>query len=436
MGFLGFFKREKKPEIIEKSSEETPRVGISEVQGWFQKSFRDDIDKSKSHGRDLYQDVMDSFSEVRNSFVVLETARFNGRERIHAAANMIKDSFVKKAYPIIANIERSSRGVDISYPSLNIFHEDASKTLESLRKTTPKQAVLISRYFKKQSDPIVTKMKETGESIDALKKWLDDDVMLRLADNIKNKTKKQLSDTDQLKSLEKRKDEIKKELKELRERKQEKESEFLELLKGKKWEELNTLDKELKNVKNEILKIEYDLTNEISPMKRPLKKLEHSLKKQDLLFNHKGFLRGFLQDPFESVKTKNGEDTLRRFLFTMNKMVHDRKIDLKEKEREKLDSLLEKMVKDIPEMKRKYSELRSTKEHVEKTLEELSSIVKKKQELEGEIGRYSKNISGMEQDAKDTVREQEKLKEKIEKERKDLEKLILKHTGREVEIVG
>jgi predicted RNase H-like nuclease (RuvC/YqgF family) len=436
MGFFGFLKGEKKPEIIEKPPEEISRVGINEVRSWFEKSFKDDIDKSKLQGSDLYQDVMDSFSEVRNSFVALEAAKFNGGERIHAAANMIKDSFVKKAYPIIANIERASKEVDMSYSGLDSFRADASKTLESLKSTTPKQAVLISRYFKKQSDPIVTRMKETGDKIDALKRWLDEDVMLRMAEDLKNREKEQLSNTDQLKSLEKRKEEIKKEIRELREKKQEKESGFLELLKGKKWEEFNTLNKELKNVKNEILKIEYELTNEISPMKRPLKKLEHTLKKQDILFNHKGFLKGFLQDPFGSVKTKSGEDTLRRFLFTMNKMVHDRKIDLKDKEMEKLDSLMEKMVKDIPEMKRKYNELIDTKDHMEKTIKELSDTVKNKQNLEGEIERTEKDISNIENEAKETVRDQEKLKEKMEKERKDMEKLILKRTGREVEIVG
>ncbi len=436
MGFFGFLKKEKKPEVVETPSEEVSKVGISEIQEWFEKSFKDDIDKSKSQGRDLYQDVMNSFLDVRDAFHVLESTKFDGRERIHAAANMIKNSFVKKTYPMIANIERISREVNINYSGLDSFRADASKTLKDLKSTTPKQAVLISRYFKKQSEPIVVKMKETGEKIDALKKWLDEDVILRLADDVKNKMKEQLSDVEQLKSLEKRKEEIKKEIKSLKDKKQERESGFLEILKGKEWEEFNTMGKELKNVKNEILKIEYELTNELSPMKRPLKKLEHLLKKQDILFNHKGFLRGFLQDPFESVKTKNGEDSLRRFLFTMNKMVHDRKIDLKEKEREKLDSLLEKMARDIPEMKRKYKELMDTKEHMEKTLEELSSIVKDKKEFENEIEGYSKDISEMENEAKSIVREQEKLKERIEKERKDLEKLILKDTGREVEIVG
>lgn len=436
MGFFGFLKKEKKPEVVETPPEEVSRIGISEIQEWFEKSFKDDIEKSKSQGRDLYQDVMNSFLDVRDALRVLESTRFDGRERIHAAANMIKNSFVKKTYPMIANIERISREVNISYSGLDSFRTDASKTLKDLKNTTPKQAVLISRYFKKQSEPIVVKMKETGDKIDALKKWLDEDVILRLADDVKNKMEEQLSDVEQLKSLEKRKEEIKKEIKSLKDKKQERESGFLEILKGKEWEEFNTMGKELKNVKNEILKIEYELTNELSPMKRPLKKLEHLLKKQDILFNHKGFLRGFLQDPFESVKTKNGEDSLRRFLFTMNKMVHDRKIDLKEKEREKLDSLLEKMARDIPEMKRKYKELTDTKEHMEKTLEELSGIVKNKKELESEIEGYSKDISEMENEAKTIVREQEKLKERIEKERKDLEKLILKDTGREVEIVG
>jgi len=435
MGFLDFIRKEK-PEVREKPPEETSKVRIGEIQGWFSRSFREDIDKAKSHGRDLHQDVMDSFSGIKDSLRALESARFDGKERIHAAANMTKDSFVKKVYPLIANIERVSREVSMSYSGLESFRMDASKTLEDLRSTTPKHAVLLTRYFKRESDPVVNKIKETEGRINNLKKWLDDDVILRLAEDVEKRKKEQLSDMEQLKSLEKRKEEIKKETKELREKKQEKESEFLELLKGKNWNEFNTLDKELKNIKDEILKIEYRIVNELSPMKRPLKKLEHTLRKQDLLFNHKGFLRGFLKDPFESIKTKNGEESLRRFLFTLNKMVHDKKIDLKEKEREKLERIMERMERDIPELKRKYSEFRETKEHMEKALEELSTIVKKKHGLESEVEGHAKNISSIEEEAKGIAREEENLKEKTKKERKALEELILKRTGREVQILG
>jgi chromosome segregation ATPase len=436
MGFLDRFKKEKKPEIVEPSAEESVRLGMGELQGWFESIFSGDVDKSKSRGSALFQGVMDSFSDLKNSFVALESSRFNGTERIHAAANMIKDSYVKKAYPVLGSMERVSRETDMNHSGLKSFTVEASKILDDLKKTTPKQAVLMSRYFKKQSDPIVSSMKKTEESIDALKKWLDEEPMMRLSENIKSMIDKQLLDIEQMKSLDKKKEDIRKEMSSIKNNKQNNESEYLELLKGKKWEELNSIEKEIKNVKNDIVSIENEITNEISPMKRPLKKLEHILRKQDVMFNHKGFLKGFVQDPFGSVKTKNGEDSLRRFLFTMNKMVHDNKIELKDKEVERLDILLEKMVRDIPELKRKHSELLETRKEMERKMDDLSGIVKKKQDLERGVDAYSKHVSDMEKEVKDISREQERIKEAAEKGRKELEKLILKETGREVEIVG
>jgi chromosome segregation ATPase len=260
-------------------------------------------------------------------------------------------------------------------------------------------------------------------------------VFLRLADDVKKKAREQSARNDEINALEKRREELKKEIKALKEKKEKKEAEFLDLLKGKEWQEFNTLTRELKDVKSEILKIEYELTNELSPMKRPLKKLEHMLRKQDLLFNHKGFLRSFLQDPFGAVKTQNGEESLRKFLFTMNKMVHDNKIELKDKEMEKLDSLMERMVREIPETKKRCSQLAEKRDHMEKTLKE-SVIVNRKQELESEVEKYSRYISEMETETKDIAKEQDALGERIEAERKELEKLILKGTGREVDITG
>jgi chromosome segregation ATPase len=434
MGFLGFLRKER-PETGDKT-EEVSRVGIGEIAGWFEGSFSEDIEKNKSRGQELYQEVMDSFLGIRDSLRVLESAKFSGRERIHAAANMIKDTFVKKAYPIISSIERASRETEISFSGLRGFQEEASKTLEELKKTTPKQAVLLSRYFKKESDPVVGRIKETGEKISNLKKWLDDDVMLRLSENVRNRMREQLSDTGELDSLAKRILEIRKETKRMKDKKQEKESEFLELIRGREWNELNALEKDLKNIKSDIVRIEYEITNELSPMKRPLKKLEHILRKQDMLFNHKGFLRGFIQDPFGSIREKNGEDTLRRFLFTMNRMVHDKKIDLKDKEREKLENLMERMERSIPELKKRYRELMEDRESKEKRMGDLSDSVKSKQELESEIEGYSRDISEMDEEARNIAREQERLKENIGKRSREMEELILRETGREVEILN
>ena len=239
-----------------------------------------------------------------------------------------------------------------------------------------------------------------------------------------------------MKSLEKRKEDIKNETIELKKKKQDKESEYLELLKGNEWKSFNSMEKEFKDIKNEIIKIESELTNELSPMKRPLKKLEHTLRKHDIMFNHKGFLKGFIQDPFGSIKTKNGEDSLRSFLFTMNKMFHDNKIELKDKERERMDVLLEKMVREIPEIKKKYNDLVQKRENTDKKIRESSVIVKKKDELESDVEKYSKYITEIEKELKEVSKEQEKLKEEMQSKVKDLEKLILKETGREVEIVG
>lgn len=436
MGFLDFLRGEKKPEIKDTAPEEAVSLETSQIQNWFQKSLIKEIEESKSNGRERYQDVVDSFSGIKDSLGLLESAKFNGRERIHTSANMIKDAYVKKAYVIIGNIERASRDVDISYSGLDNFHSESLKTLNDLKKTTPKQAVLMSRYFKKESAQITLKVKETENRISTLKSWLGDEATLKLVEDVNKRVREQASDSEQTKALDKRTDEIKKEIKELKEKKQGKETEFLELLKSKKWNEYNTFSDEIKNVKNEIVEIENEITNELSPMKRPLKKLEHTLRQEDLLFNHKGFVKSFIQDPFGAVKTKNGEDSFKRFVFKLNKMVHDNKIDLKDKEKEKLEILLQKMETTIPELKKRYNELMEKKEKMEKTISESTEIVKNKEELESQIKSYSEQITELEEEAKNTLKEQEKLKERIEKDNREFEKLIFKETGREIEIAG
>ena len=158
MGFLGLFRKEKKPEVLEPKTEDGVSLRLKDLGTWFEDNFSKDIDKSKSRGGELFQSVTDSISNLRNSFVSLESARFNGRERVHAAANMIKDSYVKKAHPIITNIEKVSRETTTNYSGLNGFVTEVTKTIETLKKTTPKQAILMSRYFKKESEPITSRM--------------------------------------------------------------------------------------------------------------------------------------------------------------------------------------------------------------------------------------------------------------------------------------
>lgn len=436
MGFLDFLRGSKKPDIKESAPDEAVSLEQGQIRNWFQKSFIKEIEESKSRAREHYHEVVDSFSGIKDSLEVLESAKFKGRERIHTSANMIKDTYVKKAYMIISGMERAFRDVDISYSGLEKFHSEALGTLNDLKETTPKQAVLMSRYFKNESSQITTKVKEAENRIGNLRSWLDDETMMKLMEDVNRRLKEQASDSEEIRALERRAEEIKKGIREIKEKKQEKESDFLDLLKSREWNEYNRYSEEIKDVKNEIVKIENDITNELSPMKRPLKKLEHTLRQQDLLFNNKGFVKSFSQDPFGAVKTKNGEDAFKKFVFRLNKMVHDKKIDLKAKEKEKLETLLQKMENTIPDLKKRYGELTEKKEKMEKTIKSSREILRSKGEIEAQINSYSRQIADLEEEARKVLKEQESLKEKLEKDKREFEKIVLRETGREIEIAG
>ncbi|MBW1839614.1 MAG: hypothetical protein JRI49_06720, partial [Deltaproteobacteria bacterium] len=277
-----------------------------------EQNLSDEMSEARRNIAKILGDISDSFRQITKSAENLGQSTFHGTDRLHTSANMLKDGFVKKTMSVSEQFhDLTSHPVDRD--SLKGLHDKIKNNLKEVKKTTPKQAVFLSRYFKKDSGQVVENIKKAEENLDSLRRFLDgdnvapgfSDMITDMMHDIKNLQRRSVE-------MDKETDEMKDRVVYLKKLKEEKEKDYLELLRSKSWKRVNEREKELSEIREESVKLEMDIRNELSALRRPMKKLEYILGKTSK--SDKDSLKGFLTEPFETYIVGGGEDSLGRIM--------------------------------------------------------------------------------------------------------------------------
>lgn len=427
---FGFFRRkeEEVPDL------ETHEITMEELPDWFRGVMRDDIRQRLKESEQMYKGLVAGISDIRNRLDKLDSARISGNERLHIAANMIKESFTKRKYMHLSEIARLYDGFRPDYAYFTEFQGKATEALNNMKESTPKQTILLSRYFKKESNELVESIKKAEDITARLGEFLRDGSgplsALQEIESVVNECRRLLRESS---GFDSRSLEIRKEIALARERRQELEKRFLKLLKSREWKDINSLESELKKSREDMRQAEMRLNSELSSVKRPIKEMEHALgKKGSLTPIQKNILRDFIRDPLKTVLSEAGLKELRKCVSALARK-HGT-IEPRGKESIDTGDIAERVEKDVSRFVSEYQELRKDIEGKEKKLEGLSKLAGSKEGLESEIKRVTEQAGRLDEELKDIASRKSATAEQVNERLKGLESMILNRFHKRVKI--
>lgn len=432
MAFFGFFRKKQE----EQPTPETFDVGLGELSEWFDRAMNEEIRKKRLESEGIYNTLLERFSEVKQSLDKLDRARMLGAERVHIAANMIKESFVKKTYHTLNSLTAfNQQNFRPDYEYFLAYQDKSMEAIKELKNTTPKQAILLSRYFKRESENLVDCIKKAEELSLNFKEFLKTGSgALGIKERIRNMVREGSEIMRDIERIDLRTKDLEEELKHKKEKKAELEKRFLDLLKSRDWNELNRLSKEIVNVRERLREAESRIDAELSTVRRPLKKLEHSLARAGISPIQKNTLQDFIRNPLRAILPDKGEKDLQIVLRALKKQIDKGRIEVKDKDQVKVDDLIEKLERDIPELKFKYKELREVVERIEKQLESLSTLEKSKEVIEAEIQKISEETGRLQEELTGLKSRRSGTREQLSEKIRDLETIIFEETQKKVTI--
>jgi chromosome segregation protein len=426
MAFLDKFRKKE-------GVEETRELDLAGVSPWFDQEFGGRVAQAKKSMESMHSNLTKSFMEVRDSARSLEDSVFDGKERIHSAANMIKGSFAKRIYGQINEFEKFSRGVSPGFSPMNEFCSNTERIIKDIRSASPKEVMLISRYFRRESDALTARIKSAEDQLKGLREYMDSGgAILGVSESLEKLLRKNRGLEENLKSLdgkikstEKRRGELKKEKKDL-------EGRLEEFLSGEEWTSFQKNREGLKREREELLGVENQLLNELSVVRRPFKKLNYEYG-EDLSVLHRKCLGEYLESPLGALLSDQGMERLRGLLESLIELLKQGRISLKEREKEKVESLLERIDPDLSGLRERYMELERGIRNRGGTEKE-SGLVSEKESIQELINGNVREAEELGIELGYSLKERERLEESVDRNKREIERLILENTEKRVKI--
>jgi len=413
MGFFDFLKKEGvKKELI-------TEIEISEVSEKIRKNLSEKIRKFENEIKILKDSVISDFRALEKIGDDLEKINFSeGSERINAMIKMIKINYVKNIRNSVKNVKDIN---EVDYENVKNFCSQSKNILSELKNIPPKNAYILSNYFREDMKRFVDKMKEIENGIDKIENYLKSDgVVLNFVKDVEIKTDKIISMKRKIEQLKNEIENIKKDIEIYEEKMEEKKDELKNILESDDYKNLDKIRGEIEEINNEKNELEINIKNELSAIKRPLKKFLHS--KSDISVHDRKIIESFINSP---LKTFMENLEFKKILEDVKKEVKNLGIKEADKKRvEKLD------IENLFDKKIRYEKLLENFDQKRYIFSESSSkILQKKGLLESEIGYLKKEIDEKKNDLTTIENRIRNMESEILKEKSDLERLVFETIG-------
>jgi hypothetical protein len=448
MGVFGFLRKGKKAEAGKGKAPDSPAPPdaggeaadvrlddvLKAVEGHIAGRLNEEVRKAEK----LYREVSSGLTDARKHASELEKKKFEASDKTYAVVNMTKDNFVKKANSLISGLPRIN---NFDYEETSAFCSGTRKILGELLNIQPKQAILLTRYFKKESSKVITALKETDAASKEMETLIANSML-----GFYSSANKKLVDIWQLvykaEDLENNMQTINEKIgaKKLELREKEKEREAF--IAGEESTQFTRQGEELKRLEAERTELGNVISDRLSAIKRPLKKLEHAVASGSEAAKDKERLSLYSRishSPMKVLMEEQGDALLMEALGRL------RDIGLKDEERERVEELIKKIeLGYISGLTDKYKWLEGEIAERKKEFEK-SGVPEKHKKHEREIEHLKREIAELEKETEKIMKSREELAEKTGSEKVKLEEIILKeadlrlnillgdHAGRQVD---
>lgn len=428
MGVFGFLRKGKKAEagkekapaassIPAHDGTATAEVRLDDVMKVIEGHISGRLSNEMIKAQKLYDKINSGLAEARKHAGELEKKKFEAGDKTYAVVNMTKDNYVKKANSLISGLPRIN---NFNYDETSAFCSGAMKILHELLNIPPKQAILLTRYFKKEASRIITTLKETEVASKEMETLLQQS-MLRFYIS----ANRSLADVWQLvykaEDLESRTQKINDKIKARKLELREKEKEAEAFTSGEESGKFRRLDEEIKKLETERTELGNKISEELSAIKRPLKKLEHAASSEGAKEKEKLSLYSRIShSPMKVLMQEQGDALL------MEALERLREVGLKDEERERVEELIKKIgLGYLSKFTDKYKWLEAEIAEKRKDFEK-SEVPEKHKKHERETEHLKREISELEKETERISKSKAELAGKIKSGKEKLEEMALK----------
>lgn len=426
MGFFDFLKKPKEEEEARPVADAKPiEVGIDSLEERISELVSDVLSREKDRAKELYDKIREDFGEIRRMSKELEGKKFEESDRMYSAVNMIKNNYVNRTFGLLGGVPVID---GMNHEELEKFCSKTGKVLDNMKKVPPKQTILLSKYFKKEASEIVKILKKIEDNLKEMKSLLEEGKTISLFSKVSSRVDTITGMRKRLRDLEQQEKMLKGKTEKAREEKGSREGDLEKLLKSEGYRKLVDSGDRVRDMKGQKEDVENALREEISSVKRPLKKYEHVLRNDPSVPREKRIsFEKLIHSPVKTILGEGGESILSEIISRIRESIERKEISLKDSESKKFAEFSEKFRKGrVSELGKKHGELRKKIEESEKqkdregVLNDREKIGREIENLGHEITEHERNLENIAKGKKSAksgiLEEKERLEETIEME--------------------
>ena len=416
MGVFNFLKR------FSKEKEEIKEIKLDELNGFIDSCSKKIIDGIKLRLGGINEKINLEKKKSKENLHVLKNAELRNKnipERVKQIMDGNRETYIQKVDMLIEKVNLPENLDDIAG-----YCDSFDMDLEFFGKNTLKSYRILQEFFGDEVSAVAENIRDIGKFVNSSKSILKDAKMGKI-----NELKNEIKETEQkiMKKVE-LKDNIQSRTNELRKLKNKihiNTDEINKIEKGIEYRKIIGLINRKKVLKQNVLELEKELWHSFSVIEPALKKYERMTLEKELTGK-------YLTTPLNSL-LNDEELKIVKLLEKMKNAVIDKKIELKEKKRDKILNELDRLntyyfkgfLKRDGEMKNELNELKSVIEE--------STIIKEVEKMKKKVDAYKDKIELTNNEIEDMTKEFEEID--IKELKKKLEKIVFASIDKNIAIL-
>ncbi len=428
MGFLDKLRKNRKETIIEKEPEHLVEVKINDVVDWLNRETANDIERSKKELSKKWGLLVSRKDEILSALKKLGKDSFEPNDKTYAVVNMTKDSFVSNS---TVQLNKIARMPDSNYSSAKRFHSTLSDILNKIS-VNQKQSYIMSNYFKGSFGGVIKSIKLLDEQLSGYNKTIEEGKALKVLEEVGNLASEHNKIGEEKSYLDDSQREFSEQVKKAEQELSGARNELNRLRESEDWGRISSLDKRKGEIEKEISDINFLISEELSIIKRPLKKLAHDDKRFSLSRSQVSDIENSIKSPLKEFL--GNHDGFKQTINTLKTNIRD--LNLKDTELDKLGKLFSGLENgEILNLRRKTFELEKAKSKIMLDRSSLEKLVDEESKLSRGIVDMDTTIKKTEKELSEVQRKRKETESSISKIKSDIEKTIFENLNRKVKII-
>jgi len=413
MVYMGFFDVFKKKEAEEPPEVAEEQITFDKIMEDVQTKLETDIENSMKEIEKISVDIDAQLKEVKKSAEKMRDTYFEKTDKTYTRINMVKDVWIKK---FMASIDSQRKLGEITAESIGEYIQNMNKVLGGANTKDLRQNYILSNYFKASMKNIVSNMAKINKYLESMKDLTKEKSALKIKGDVNkmiDEISQKIKNEDEcLENVEK----MNKELKHLEEMKKEREKNLSDLKNGTEMKRLEALEKNMIDTEREASSMKLRLSEELSTMNRPLKKIKYNAES-----NEARIISEFLSSPVDVCLSAGGEQKVENIIRIVARYENDKDMGLADKDAKKIASFAEKIKSgELKGIKEKYKSMLDSLENMEKEIKSLEAVKKRKDSIKNDIETIKSEKEKVEKELKRNKDESEKLTKEIKEHKKKL----------------